>query len=116
MEKRLHSRIAPGLLSTSRTRRFYPSCGGYSLNIFLSLFLLFTTTVISAQSNKVEGTVTDAKGIPLIGASVIVKGTSKGATTDSKGKYSLNVEPGMVLTFSFSGYHPSEEKVDTRKV
>ena len=46
------------------------------------------------QSKKITGTVSDAMG-PIIGASVLVKGTSTGAATDFDGKFSLNVLPSL---------------------
>lgn len=48
---------------------------------------------ISQQAKKVTGTVTDAKGEPLLGVNVVVKGTTNGTITDLDGKYSLEVEP-----------------------
>ena len=46
---------------------------------------------ISQQAKKVTGTVTDAKGEPLLGVNVVVKGTTNGTITDLDGKYSLEV-------------------------
>lgn len=67
------------------------------------------------QSQQVEGSVhgvvTDANGEPLIGASVMVKGTSRGTATDIDGAYTLDVKPGETLTFSYVGYIPSDVKV-----
>jgi TonB-linked SusC/RagA family outer membrane protein len=56
----------------------------------------------------VTGTVTDAQGIPLPGVSVSIKGGSTGTTTDAKGNYSLHVEKGQVIVFSFVGYEAKE--------
>lgn len=50
---------------------------------------------ISQQAKKVTGTVTDAKGEPLLGVNVVVKGTTNGTITDLDGKYSLEVEPQL---------------------
>ena len=64
----------------------------------------------------VTGTVVDATGEAIIGASVQVKGTSKGTVTDIDGNYSLAaVAPDAVITFSYVGYSPLEEKVNGRK-
>lgn len=52
---------------------------------------------ISQQAKKVTGTVTDAKGEPLLGVNVVVKGTTNGTITDLDGKYSLEVEPNSFL-------------------
>ncbi|HEY5326490.1 MAG TPA: carboxypeptidase-like regulatory domain-containing protein, partial [Mucilaginibacter sp.] len=51
-------------------------------------------TVVAVQ--KISGTVTDDKGGPLIGASVIVKGTPKGTVTNAAGEFSIDVKSGDV--------------------
>lgn len=64
-----------------------------------------------AQEKTVSGTVTDASGLPLPGASVVVKGTNTGASTDFDGKYTIKVSQGQVLVFSYVGYVNSEVTV-----
>lgn len=61
-----------------------------------------------AQSKKVTGTVTDKSGEPLIGVSVIVKGTQFGTQTNIDGEYSINAKQGDVLKFSYIGYKSQE--------
>ena len=68
----------------------------------------------SFQTITVTGTVTDATGEPLIGASVIAKGTSVGAATDFDGNYSLSVDPKATLIVSYVGYDTQEIPVDGR--
>ena len=63
------------------------------------------------SDGKVRGTVTDTNGEPLIGATVMVKGTSTGAATDLDGNFALNANPGDVLVVSYVGYLPSNVKV-----
>ena len=65
----------------------------------------------SQVESKVRGVVTDVNGEPLIGASVMVKGTSRGTATDLDGNYTIDAKKGEVLTFSYVGYIPSEVKV-----
>lgn len=69
----------------------------------------FENFAIEQQSNKVIGTVKDEFG-PVIGASVVEKGTSNGVVTDLNGKFSLNVKPGATLIISFVGYKQQEVK------
>ena len=69
----------------------------------------FESFAIEQQSNKVIGTVKDEFG-PVIGASVVGKGTSNGVVTDLNGKFSLNVKPGATLIISFVGYKQQEVK------
>ncbi len=58
----------------------------------------------NAKAIQIKGTVKDALGEPLIGVSVLVKGTSNGTVTDLDGKFSLNVSVGDILEFSYVGY------------
>ncbi|MCD8044268.1 MAG: SusC/RagA family TonB-linked outer membrane protein [Tannerellaceae bacterium] len=56
------------------------------------------------QKKQIKGTVTDETGEPMIGATVMVKGTNNGTITDLDGNYTLEVSKGNVLTISFLGY------------
>ena len=58
--------------------------------------------------NRHTGTVTDKSGMPLIGVSVVEKGTTNGNVTDIDGKYSIKVEQGKTLVFSYIGYLTQE--------
>lgn len=58
----------------------------------------------TAKAIQIKGTVKDALGEPLIGVSVLVKGTSNGTVTDLDGRFSLNVSVGNILEFSYVGY------------
>jgi len=83
---------------------------------FLSLLLaLLAVTGLFAQNKAITGTVTDKVG-PVVGVSVVEKGTSNGAITDMDGHYSLTVKPGAVLVFSSIGYAPQEIPVGSRAV
>ena len=71
------------------------------------LMLLFTVSGF-AQSYEVVGTVSDSDNQPLPGVSVSVKGTTEGTTTDFDGKYTLQVNNGDVLVFTFVGFEPQQ--------
>ena len=65
------------------------------------------------QTMKVKGLVLDAAtGEPVIGANVIVKGTTNGVITDLDGVYELNAPAGAVLQISFVGYKTIEVKAE----
>ena len=71
--------------------------------------LLFILSVIfsvstSAQEIKVTGVVTDDTKAPLIGATVLVKGTQNASITDLDGKFAINAKTGAILVISFIGY------------
>lgn len=85
-------------------------------SVFVLTCLLLSTSVAMAQTKTVTGTVTDSFNEPLIGASILVKGTSTGAVTDMDGKYSISVTPNDVLVFSYVGYEKQEIKVGQQTV
>lgn len=62
------------------------------------------------QEKKITGVVSDVMG-PVIGASVVVKGTSNGVATDFDGKFTLNVSPGATIVVSYIGYISKEVKI-----
>ena len=62
------------------------------------------------QAKKITGTVVDAMG-PVIGASVVVKGTTNGVATDFDGNFSLDASPGQTLVISYIGYLSKEIKI-----
>jgi iron complex outermembrane receptor protein len=74
----------------------------------LIIFLLMTTFVFAQQS----GMVVDQNNEPLPGASVVIKGTTTGTTTDFDGKFSINVSQGGVLVVSYVGFSTSEVTFD----
>lgn len=79
-------------------------------SLFL-LLLLFPMVCALAAPITVKGTVADATGEPLLGVSVIVKGTTQGTTTNLDGEFTIKAEEGQVIRFSYIGYAPVEETV-----
>ncbi|MGL4520687.1 MAG: SusC/RagA family TonB-linked outer membrane protein [Phocaeicola sp.] len=65
------------------------------------------------QANVISGTVVDSTGEPLIGVSILVKGTTIGTITDIDGNFSVNAKAGDVLQVSYIGYSTIEQKVGT---
>lgn len=65
-----------------------------------------------AQKITVRGYVDDETGEPLIGATVMEKGTSNGTATDIDGNFTINVDPKAILVVSYIGYDPMEVPVD----
>lgn len=63
---------------------------------------------VTQQSMTVKGTVNDTSGIPLIGASVVIKGTTLGVVTDVDGNFSLHAHIGAVIQVSYMGYVSQE--------
>jgi TonB-linked SusC/RagA family outer membrane protein len=69
---------------------------------FLTLLIVFAVQFSFAQEKKVTGTVSDELG-PVPGASVVIKGTTTGTTTDFDGKYEISAKKGDVLEISYVG-------------
>lgn len=65
---------------------------------------------------KIEGTVKDTSGEPVIGATVIVKGTTNGTVTDFDGNFSLTAEDGATLEISYIGYQSHQLKAVSGKL
>ena len=70
----------------------------------LSLTLVFACSLIMYAQSEITGTVIDETGETIIGASVIEKGTSNGTVTDFDGNFSIKVNPGATLVFTYVGY------------
>ncbi|WP_455640969.1 TonB-dependent receptor [Parabacteroides sp.] len=71
--------------------------------------------LINQQARKITGVVTDTNGEPVIGANVVIKGTTTGTVTDLDGRYSLEVPQGAVLQVSYIGYLTKEVAVGNNK-
>jgi TonB-dependent starch-binding outer membrane protein SusC len=85
-------------------------------NFYVRFFTLFLISTLSgplfAQNNVVKGTVSDSEtGDLLIGATVSVKNTAVGTTTDTDGFFTINALDGAVLTVNFIGYLPWETSI-----
>ncbi len=82
---------------------------GFLLMVFSLLF-----SVAGYSQTKITGTVMDAaeEGLPLIGASVVVDGTSSGTVTDLDGKFELQAKAGDVLVISYTGYQSQNITVE----
>ena len=75
--------------------------------MFLSFALLLMSTIMYAQT-EISGTVVDATGESVIGATVKEKGTSNGTVTDFDGNFTLKVNEGAILVISYIGYQTQE--------
>ncbi|GHV57064.1 SusC/RagA family TonB-linked outer membrane protein [Bacteroidia bacterium] len=77
--------------------------------LFVILSLMFLSLNVHAQQSITAlGQLTDAKGEPLMGVSVLEKGTLNGTTTGLNGDFTLNTSSGATLVFSYIGYHSQE--------
>ena len=74
----------------------------------LSFLSLLSVTLMHAQSGEISGTVVDATGESVIGATVMEKGTSNGTVTDFDGNFKIKVEAGKTLVFTYIGFQTQE--------
>jgi len=76
------------------------------------LFLCLTIpTMVYSQNKTVKGTITDAQGEPIIGASIVVGGTNKGTITDIDGNFIIEANSNQKLVISYIGYERKEVSV-----
>ncbi|HKJ48938.1 MAG TPA: SusC/RagA family TonB-linked outer membrane protein [Christiangramia sp.] len=76
--------------------------------LFFIVFFISNLMVLNAQENLVSGVVKDNSGVPMIGVTILVKGTNTGTTTNFDGEYSINAAEGSTLVFSFVGFLTQE--------
>jgi len=83
-------------------------------NYYLGLVLILSMiTSAFSQEKTISGVVSDQSGLPLPGATVLIKGTTTGTSTDFDGNYTINVSQGETLIISFVGYSTQEITVGT---
>ena len=68
------------------------------------IIAIICVSSVSAFAQQVKGTVKDAAGSPIIGAAVVVDGTTVGTSTDSSGSFVIAAREGQTLVVSFIGY------------
>jgi len=84
---------------------------------FLRFLFLFMGFSFAAQSQQISGKISSAEdGLPLPGATVAIKNTSKGTTADENGNYTLTAEAGATLVFSYIGFEKRELVLKNKSV
>ncbi len=84
--------------------------------LLITCFILFCGVPLLAQDVAITGKVTSSDdGSPLPGVSIVVKGTTRGTTTDVEGNYRLTAPPSTTLTFSFVGFRSQDIVVGNRR-
>jgi len=78
--------------------------------LYLIMLVVLCTANLFAQKT-ISGTVTDINNGPLVGASIIEKGTTNGVTSDFDGKYSITVAENATLVFSYTGFNEKAVKI-----
>ncbi|HWB92930.1 MAG TPA: TonB-dependent receptor [Puia sp.] len=94
-------------------KRYIYQLAGRPLLVWILLMSLAATT--QAQ-NSITGRIVDDKGQPVAGAAVMVKGTSKGITSNAEGFFTLHASPGATLVIRSIGYQSREVVVQSEKM
>ncbi len=82
---------------------------------YLFIFVCLCMSIaVFAQQKSISGTVVDSKNEPVIGASILEKGTTNGTITDLDGKFALNVFPNSTLSVTYIGYKGQEISVGAK--
>jgi len=84
-------------------------------SLLLLVFLALNLSYAFAQDGKVSGTVVDNTGLPIPGATVVIKGTTKATSTAVNGTFSIQAKSGDVLVFSSVSYTTKEVAVTSAK-
>lgn len=78
-----------------------------------ALLFMFIPFMLAQGLQKVTGKITDSQNEPMIGVSVLEKGTTNGVISDMEGDYSLSVKPGATIVYSYIGYITQEKKASS---
>ncbi|GAA3604284.1 carboxypeptidase-like regulatory domain-containing protein [Flavivirga amylovorans] len=68
----------------------------------------------NSKDNQITGTITDKSKTPLSGATILIKGTSRGTTSDFDGNFSINAKMNDILLVSYLGYESKEIKINKK--
>lgn len=85
----------------------------FTLRVMLTALLPILGIAEAAAQTRITGVVSDSNGV-LVGANVMVKGTTQGTTTNSRGEYSIEAAPSQTLVFTYLGYVEQQAKVGSR--
>ncbi|WP_082960240.1 SusC/RagA family TonB-linked outer membrane protein [Maribacter hydrothermalis] len=84
--------------------------------LLMAVLLFFFSQNTFSQERNISGFVADSQGVPLSGASVVIKGTTTGVQTDFDGNYSIDAATGNILVFSYLGFNPTEITISNSDV
>ncbi len=112
-----YERIPLGIFSKRRIRVMTLTLFAVLLSIFQMAAIASIGDLSDFQQRRITGKVTDSNNEPLIGVSVVVKGTTSGIITDVEGNYAITIPQGATaLIFSFVGMLPQEIPIGTQNV
>lgn len=80
----------------------------YSLACLWCMLAVPYGSALAQETGIVNGQVINTKGMPLVGVSVIIKGTTQGVSTNLEGGFQIEITPGDILSISYMGYKSVE--------
>ena len=98
-------------------KNLFSNCEGLKRRksiLFLFFILLSFLPALSFAQKLISGTIKDNSGDPLSNVSVMIKNSSKGTTSDARGHFSISVNKGDIIVFSFTGFQTREIKVNNQ--
>ena len=81
---------------------------------FLVFITMFCSGIIFSQDVSINGKIIDENGLPVPGASILIKGTTKATSSDMDGNFQLKADPNGTLVISFVGYATIQEAIKGR--
>lgn len=84
------------------------------MTMLSGVLMILSVNAQTGATINVKGTVTDTNGEPIIGANILIEGTSSGTITDYDGNFTLSAPSNGVLAVSYLGYKPQSIRVDNR--
>lgn len=117
MDKKLCKLVGLFLISQIGIRNEVLAVGNSFVNDLQGKNVTSLTDVVLQDGFEISGTVVDVQGIPVIGANVVIKGTTIGSITDADGKFNIkNVDENSKLLISYIGYLPQEVEIGNKRV
>ena len=102
-------------ITHKKQKRTVFSVGRTSLLRFVLILSLAIPFNLFAQKAVINGVVSDSKNESIIGANVLIKGTTTGTITDFDGKFSIEASKGDILVISYIGMNPKEVKIGSER-
>jgi len=88
----------------------------FKTKLILLMMLLLNVSLYAQDSYTLSGNISDADNIPIIGANILIEGSTRGAITDIDGNYDIQVNSGDVLLISYLGYSAQSIPITTQRV
>lgn len=114
----MKSKLSFGILNIAACLILFITAESVVLGNDLSKFTFSKPNAIHNQNvfslNKISGKITDESGLPLAGATILVKGTKNAAKSDNDGNFSINAEPNSTLIITYVGFETTEVEINNQ--